>query len=251
MIAKLILEDNKFITYKKVDKQKKEMPSLVYVSGFGSDLTSNKAIEVENFATQKGLGYLGFEYFGHGSSYGNFTDYCLSDWIENAITSIDKLIDGPLILVGSSMGGFVMLHMALKRLGRVVGMLAIAPAPDMTHSLMLPSFSAEHLKMLEEKGVIEDIHPSGHKYVITKKLIDDGAKHLLLHQDEIKLDLPIRIIHGMQDQDVPYQLSINLANKLTSQDVQITLVKDGEHRLSRENDLKLIINKIEELLAIY
>ena len=215
-------------------------PGIVFLGGFKSDMTGTKALALEAFAQARGQGFLRFDYFGHGASSGKFEDGCIGRWAEDSIAALDALTEGPQILVGSSMGGWLMLLTALARPDRVAGLVGIAPAPDFTEDLMWAEFpEAIRQTILTEGRYARPSEYSDDPYVITRKLIEDGRNHLLL-RGPIPLTCPVRLLHGMRDPDVPYAVSLRLAEALAGTDVSVTLVKDGDHRLSHEQDLELL-----------
>lgn len=223
-------------------------PGIVFLGGFKSDMTGSKALALEEFAKARGQAFLRFDYSGHGASGGKFTEGCIGTWAADAIAALDALTEGPQILVGSSMGGWLMLLAALARPDRVAGLVGIAAAPDFTEDLMWDNFSPEIREtILREGSYAEPSAYSDEPYIITRKLIEDGRNHLLLRQP-IPLSCPVRLLHGMRDPDVPWQVSTRLAGALASDDVRIALVKDGDHRLSREQDIALLRHTVGELL---
>ncbi|WP_237740156.1 alpha/beta hydrolase [Oceanibaculum indicum] len=223
-------------------------PGIVFLGGFKSDMTGSKAVALEAFAKARGQAFLRFDYAGHGASGGTFTDGCIGDWAKDAIALLDAQTEGPQILVGSSMGGWLMLLTALARPDRVAGLVGIAAAPDFTEDLMWETFSHEVREtILRDGSYAEPSAYSDDPYIITRKLIEDGREHLLL-RDPIQLHCPVRLLHGMRDPDVPWQVSVRLAEALETEDVRLSLVKDGDHRLSREQDLALLRATVGELL---
>lgn len=212
-------------------------PTIVFLSGFRSDMEGAKAVAMDALAENHGWSFLRFDYLGHGSSSGEFTDYCLTDWIDNALTLIDNYTSGELLLIGSSMGGAIMLHVALRRAERVKGLVGIAAAPDFTERLMFARMNEVHRQTLIEEGKLMCPSEYGEPYAITRKLIEDGRNHLLLDAASIPIHCPVHLLHGMADADVPWEFAPLLASKLATNDVQITLIKDAGHRLSRESDL--------------
>jgi pimeloyl-ACP methyl ester carboxylesterase len=224
-----------------------EHATIVFLGGFKSDMTGSKATALDDFCNARGLGFLRFDYSGHGASGGDFLDGTISRWAADALAVIDRLTGGPLILVGSSMGGWIMLLAALARRDRVRGLVGIAAAPDFTEDLIWRGLSGTDQHRLMTHGRLEQPSEySADPYVITRALIEDGRRHLLLG-GSIDLDMPVRLLHGMADPDVPYRHALRLAEKLASRDVRITLVKDGDHRLSRPGDLALICAAVAEL----
>ncbi len=215
-------------------------PGVVFLGGFMSDMSGTKARFLEAWCAQRGWAYLRFDYFGHGASDGRFEHGTIGRWTDDAIGIIDALTQGPQILVGSSMGGWIMLLAALARPERIAALVGIAAAPDFTEDLMLPAFSADERAALERDGRITQ--PSDYSespYTITKALIDDARQHLLLRQS-LPLTMPVRLLHGQQDPDIPWQRSLTLTDRLAAADVRLTLIKDGDHRLSRDKDLELL-----------
>jgi pimeloyl-ACP methyl ester carboxylesterase len=226
------------------------LPTVVFLGGFKSDMTGGKAVALDALCNARGLGFLRFDYSGHGESSGDFLDGTISRWSGDALAVIDGLTTGPLILVGSSMGGWIMLLVALQRRQRIKGMIGIAAAPDFTEELIWRGLSGGDQHRLMTQGRLEQ--PSEYSTeptVITRALIEDGRSHLLLH-DAIDLDIPVRLLHGMADPDVPYRHSVRLAERLTSRDVRVNLIKDGDHRLSRPQDLALLCDAVVELAQL-
>jgi pimeloyl-ACP methyl ester carboxylesterase len=212
-------------------------------------MSGTKATFLDAFCAARGLAYLRFDYSGHGASSGRFEDGTIGGWAEDATDVIDRVADGPLILVGSSMGGWIMLLAALARPGRVAGLVGVAPAPDFTEALIWNRLKDDERHRLLRDGRLE--MPSDYAEtptIITRTLIEEGRRHLLLSAP-IGIRCPVRLLHGMADPDVPHLLSLDLAQRLTSEDVRVTLIKNGDHRLSRAEDLALLGATIEELLT--
>ncbi len=227
--------------------QRKAAPGIVFLGGFASDMTGTKAMALDAYCAATGRAFVRFDYSGHGQSSGKFTDGTIGAWRDDALAIIDQLTDGPQILIGSSMGGWLMLLAALSRPDRVHALIGLAAAPDFTEELMWQKMdSAMQAQLMREGRVEEPSAYSDQPYVITRALIEDGRKHLLL-QAPIRIDRPVRLIHGQADEDVPFSVSLRLADRLTSDDVVVTLVKDGDHRLSRPQDIERLIMAIEEL----
>jgi len=223
-------------------------PGVVFLGGFMSDMTGTKARALDAWCASRGQAFLRFDYFGHGASSGAFADATIGRWKEDALEILDRVTEGPQVLVGSSMGGWLMLLAALARPGRIAGLVGIAAAPDATEALMWQRFPPALQQTILEAGaarIPSEYSPDG--YLITRSLIEEGRRHLL-PRDQIALACPVRLIHGMRDKDVPWQTSLDLAARLANDDVQVILVKDGDHRLSREQDLGLLMRTLEPLL---
>lgn len=224
-------------------------PGVVFFGGFMSDMTGSKATTLETFCQARGQAFLRFDYRGHGASSGRFEDGTIGLWAEDALAAFDQLTQGPQVLVGSSMGGWISLLTALKRPERVAGLIGIAAAPDFTEDLLWAAFPPDKRDQLAQDGVLRlPSEYSDKPYSITWRLIEDGRRHLLL-RGPIDLSCPVRLLHGMRDPDVPWQRSLRLADKLATGDVRVQLVKDGDHRLSREQDLALLCRTVGELLG--
>jgi len=224
-------------------------PGVVFLTGFMSDMTGSKAVAIEAFCRDRGQAFLRFDYTGHGASSGTFEDGTIGHWADDTLTVLDALCTGPQVLVGSSMGGWVMLLVALWRPQRVAGLLGIAAAPDFTADLIPHGLNDEQKAALERDGVVHVPSYYGPDPTpFTKKLLEDGSNHLVL-RDEIALDVPVRLIHGMKDPDVPWETAMRIADRLRSRDVEITLIKDGDHRLSEPTNLERLCATLETLLG--
>ncbi|HUN51418.1 MAG TPA: alpha/beta hydrolase [Candidatus Sulfotelmatobacter sp.] len=222
-------------------------PGVVFCGGFKSDMTGTKATALDAHCREAGRACLRFDYFAHGASSGSFLEATVGRWAEDTIQVIDRLTQGPLVLVGSSMGGWLMLLAALARPERVAGLVGVAPAADFTQALMEPSLPAEATAALARDGVWH--RPSQYSadpYPITRRLIEEGRRHLLLDRP-IPFRGPVRLLHGMRDPDVPWRHSLKLIAALESRDVTLTLVKDGDHRLSEPADIARLIETVETL----
>jgi pimeloyl-ACP methyl ester carboxylesterase len=225
------------------------LPGIVFLGGFRSDMTGTKALFLDDYCRSRGRAFVRFDYFGHGASSGDFALATIGRWREDAIAVIDSLSAGPQILVGSSMGGWIMLLAALARPERIAALVGIAAAPDFTEELLWPRLAPAQRREIEEQGAVvlpSDYDPAG--YLYTRALIEDGRRHLLLAAP-IPLAVPVRLIHGMRDPSVPWQLSLRLAERLAGDDVALTLVKDGDHRLSRPADLARLAQTLDALVA--
>jgi pimeloyl-ACP methyl ester carboxylesterase len=223
-------------------------PSVVFLPGFRSDMTGDKATALAVFCADRGVGMLRFDYSGHGASSGAFIDGTIGGWAEDALAAIDTLTHGELILVGSSMGGWIALLAALARPGRVAGLVGIAAAPDFTQRLMWEPMAPVERATLERDGVLHVPSQYGEPTPITLKLIRDGANHLVLN-GPIPIRCPVRLLHGQADPDVPWELALRIAERVEAADVRVILVKDGDHRLSRPSDLTLLRSTVGALLG--
>jgi pimeloyl-ACP methyl ester carboxylesterase len=231
-------------------------PALLWLGGFKSDMRGTKAEALDRWAEQHGRGCTRFDYSGHGESSGAFEDGTIGRWLEDSLAVFTRVCSGPQILVGSSMGGWLALLLArdLQRRGgtaraSVAGMVLIAPAVDFTEELMWKRFPAATKRELQQKGVW--MRPSQYSeapYPITLPLIEEGRRHLLLGE-MIETGCPVRILQGVQDEDVPWQHALDLVARFARDDVVLTLVKDGDHRLSRPEDIERLLAAVAELSA--
>lgn len=222
-------------------------PCAVFLPGFKSDMTGSKALETEAFCRSYGLASLRLDYSGHGASGGRFEDGTIGRWTEDALALIDRLTEGPVVLVGSSMGGWIALLVALARPERAAGLIGIAAAPDFTEELMWASMTPKEREALLRDGVLHVASQYGAPYPVTRALIEDGRSRLLL-TGPIPIACPVRLLQGQLDPDVPWQTALRLAERLEAEDVQLILVKDGDHRLSRPADLALLRRTLGTLL---
>lgn len=223
-------------------------PTLVWLCGFRSDMAGTKAAALHDWADAHGRAFLRFDYSGNGQSEGAFADGTIGAWLEDTLAMLDAKTDGPFILVGSSMGGWIALLAARARPARVAALVLIAPAPDFTERLMWPELTDDARGAIMETGHWD--RPSAYgdgPTPITRALIEDGRRHLLMDAP-IPFDGPVRILHGQQDPDVPWRLSLELAERFTSEDVRLTFVKNGDHRLSTPADIALLRETIGALV---
>lgn len=220
--------------------------TYVWLCGFKSDITGSKVTCVEDWARKQGHGFLAFDYSGHGESGGAFEEGTISQWREDALDAIDAMTDGPLVLVGSSMGGWMALLSGLARRERLAGMVLIAPAPDFTEKLMWPEFTARQQEEIMTDGLTLRPSDYGDPYPITKALIEDGRNWQLLDAP-IELECPVRILQGAEDPDVPWHHAFRLVESMSSTDLVFTLIKDGDHRLSRDQDIDRLLATCAEL----
>jgi pimeloyl-ACP methyl ester carboxylesterase len=223
-------------------------PVLVFLPGFMSDMRGEKAAMLAAFCAARGQAFLRFDYSGHGASGGAFEDGTIGRWTEDALCVIDQTTAGPLVLAGSSMGGWIALLVARARPARVAGLLGIAAAPDFTERLMWAAMLPAEREILLREGVLRVPSAYGGEQAITLKLIEDGRRHLLLDAP-IPVRCPVRLLHGQRDEEVPWETATVLSARLGSEDVLVTLVKDSGHRLSRPQDLALIREAASALLG--
>ncbi len=227
-----------------------DSPGVVFLTGFKSDMTGGKALAMEDFCRQRGQAFLRFDYQGHGQSSGRFRDGTIGRWADDAVFALDNLSDGPQVLVGSSMGGWIMLLAALARPERIAGLVGIAAAPDFTEDLIPPILTEDQQSALERDGFCEipNCYDDQEPYRIEKRFLDEGRNNLLL-RDEIPLDIPVRLIHGQRDEDVPWETSLRITERLRGDDVEVQLVKSGGHRLSEPEDLDRLWRTVDRLLG--
>ena len=219
-------------------------PTIIFLPGYGSDMTGSKATALDAWAEAQGRAMLRFDYRGCGQSEGVFGGSTLDDWRDDALDIIDHLTTGPLILVGSSMGGWLMLLIALERPERIAALVGIAAAPDFTEW----GYDEVQRATLESDGLIVSEHPDYEAPEVTTKLFWDSGQANLLLGDEIPIDCPVRLLHGLEDKDVPPSIAFRLGRALRSGDVQTVLVKGGEHRLSRPRELALLLTTVAALI---
>jgi pimeloyl-ACP methyl ester carboxylesterase len=228
-------------------RQEGHGPTVVFLPGFRSDMTGDKATSLAAFCAERGLAMLRFDYSGHGASSGNFLDGTIGAWAADALAAVDTLTTGKLILVGSSMGGWIALLTALARPDRMAALIGIAAAPDFTQRLMWDAMAPPERAVLERDGVLHVPSQYGDPTPITLALIRDGARHQVL-TGRVPIRCPVRLLHGQADPDVPWELALEIARQVETPDVHVTLVKDGDHRLSRPADLALLRQTVAALL---
>jgi pimeloyl-ACP methyl ester carboxylesterase len=228
-------------------------PGLIWLGGFKSDMKGTKALALDMWAAEHGRAFVRFDYSGHGESGGKFVDGTIGRWLEESLAVFAQFCAGPQVVIGSSMGGWMALLLArevAKRATRasLAGLVLIAPAPDFTEELMWKGFSPDIRKQIETTGVW--LRPSpyddGAPYPITRALIEEGRNHLLLGSS-IDVGCPVRIMQGGQDPDVPWQHAFALAHRLPADDVVLTMIQDGDHRLSRPQDIARIVAAVAEM----
>ena len=229
-------------------------PGLFWLGGFNSDMRGTKALALDAWAAEHGRACIRFDYSGHGESGGAFIDGTIGRWLEEGVAVFEQFCRGPQVVIGSSMGGWMALLLARAIANRegagaaLAGLVLIAPAPDFTEQLMWNAFSDEVREEIRTKGVW--MRPSeyddGTPYPITRALIEEGRNHLLLGS-AIEVGCPVRILQGAQDPDVPWQHAFALAHRLPAEDVVLTMIQDGDHRLSRPQDIARIMAAVAEI----
>ena len=219
-------------------------PMLVFLPGYASDMDGAKAIALDGFAARAGLAMLRFDYSGTGSSEGSFADGTLERWLDEALAMIDRLTQGPIVAIGSSMGGWIALHVALRLPDRVRALVGISAAPDFTDW----GFTADQEKRLLEQGMIERPNPYGEPPQVTTRAFWQSGQALRVLGSPIAVDCPVRLVHGEADEDVPVAVAMRLMAQLRSADVQLNIVKGGGHRLSEPNEIEAIVRTVAALV---
>ena len=244
--AFLSLPDGSSIAYRHTPG---DTPGVLFCAGFNSNMQGVKALALEQWCRDRGRQFTRFDYHGHGESSGRLEEGCIGRWRDDTLAVLDRVTSGKQVIVGSSMGGWIMLLVALARAQRIHALLGVAAAPDFTGRLR-NSLSDAQRQQLSDSGHTDlpNCYDDGEPYRIGRLLLDEGDDHLLLHE-EIAVDLPVRLIHGQRDEDVPWQLALNLAQQLRGTDVEIQLVKNGDHRLSEPVDLRRLQTSVEQLLC--
>lgn len=229
----------------------KKHPGLIWLPGYRSHMMGGKAIAINEFAEKNGYPFLRFDYSGTGESEGDFYQGSISLWLQESLTLFDKFCQGPQIIAGSSMGGWIALRMAqeLKKKNiQLAGLLLLAPAPDFTRDLVRPQMTNEQQQQLNKRGFFEVPYENEAEPVpFTKIFLDDGDKNLVMN-GLIDIQCPVYILQGMADKEVPYQHTLELVEHLPFDNVTLTLIRDGEHHLSRPQDIAAIINALETLI---
>ena len=222
-------------------------PTVVFLGGFKSDMGGTKAVHLEAWAKAQGRAFLRFDYSGHGASSEAFTDGAIGDWFKDACAALD-MIEGPLVLVGSSMGGWISLLCARAMPDRIAGLVTIAAAPDFTEDSMWAGFDADQRAALARDGRVALPSDYGDPYIITQRLITEGRKVLVL-RDPLHLPFPVRFLQGTADADVSVATAQRLLDHATGPDMRLTLVKGADHRFSDDTCLALIVAAVEDVLA--
>ena len=223
-------------------------PGVVFLGGFRSDKEGSKALHLEDWARARGRAFLRVDYSGHGASSGAFEEGCVGDWAEDALAALDALTEGPQVLVGSSMGGWIALLLALRRPARVAGLVGIAAAPDFTARFMAERSEAERAKLMETGRLELPSDYSPEPYVFTRRLIEDGARQAVL-EAPLRLSVPVRLLQGTADADVPVAAQMRLFQHLEAEDSRLVLVRGADHRFSDSACLDLLTETLEALPA--
>jgi len=223
-------------------------PGIVFLGGFKSDMDGTKALWLEAWARARDRAFLRFDYSGHGRSSGAFTEGCIGDWADDACAALDELTDGPQILVGSSMGGWIALLLARAVPERVAGMVTIAAAPDFTEDSMWAGFDEDDRRRIMDEGQVALPSEYGEPYIITRRLIEDGRDHLVL-RSPLDLPFPVRFLQGTADEDVDRSVALRLLDHATGPDMRLTLVRGADHRFSDPDCLELIGATLDEVSA--
>ncbi len=241
----LILPDGRQLAYTLTPGS---LPGVVFMGGFHSDMTGAKAMAMETYCKSLGKRFLRFDYSGHGQSARKFEDCTIGDWKADALAMLDHIATGENIIIGSSMGGWIMLLAALARPEKVRGLLGISSAPDFVENLIWKAMDPGQQAQLVNTGSFDIPSCYGQPpYPITRNLVEEARTHLLL-EAQIPLTMPVRLVHGLKDEDVPWHTAVTLAEKLQSADVRLTLIKDGNHRLSEPAQIQTITENLDQLL---
>lgn len=243
-MAEYLNANGRRIAYHKLDGNG---PGVVFLGGFKSDMDGTKAVFLQDWAHAQGRAFLRFDYSGHGQSSEAFTDGCIGDWAADALAVLDQLTEGPQVLVGSSMGGWMSLLTARARPERIKGLVGIAAAPDFTEDSMWAGFSEAQKAEMAATGRVE--LPSDYDdgpYVITRKLIEDGRNQLVL-RSPLSLPFPVRLLHGTADVDVAMSMPLRIVEHVACDDLRLTFVKGADHRFSDDACLKMITDAVTEV----
>lgn len=221
-------------------------PGVVFLGGYSSDMTGTKAVALEAFCQARGQAFLRFDYEGHGQSSGRFEDGTIGLWADDALAALDALTDGPQILVGSSMGGWIMMLLARARRERVAALIGIAAAPDFVIGMWEAFPPAVRETLERDGGYCMASEYSDEPFVVTMALIEDARTQLVLDRP-FAFQGPVRLLQGMADSDVPWRTALDIAERVTGADVAVALVKDGDHRLSRASDIARLERTVAEV----
>lgn len=249
MVDYLDTAQGRRIAYERVAGQGPDQASgVVFLGGFRSDMTGTKAQYLEAWAKAQGRAFLRFDYSGHGQSSGAFEEGCIGDWAQDAMAAVTALTEGPQIIVGSSMGGWIALLLARTMPAQVAGMVTIAAAPDFTEDSMWAGFDTDQRAALDRDGQIALPSEYGDPLIITRRLIEDGRGHLVL-RDPLALPFPVRMLQGTADADVDMAVALRLLDHVTGGDIRLTLVKGADHRFSEPSNLHMIAAAVADVTA--
>lgn len=249
---KLFIENSKnFLAFHSFNSSNSDSHRIVFLGGFKSDMNGTKAKGVFNFCKQNNISCTIFDYFGHGLSSGNFIDGTIGRWLNDSLSIIDNYNE-PQILIGSSMGGWLMLHAAIARTDKIKGLIGIASAPDFTEEeIWLKLDPTSQIKLQTNGEIISNKKFSNNPLIISYNLITEAKKHLILKNNQLNsFNIPIRLMHGMKDEDIHYTKSIRLIEHLSCNDIELHLFKDGDHRLSENYYLEYIYQDIQDLINL-
>ena len=240
------------IAYKKIEGDLTHRPGVLFLGGLASDMEGTKANYLAQWCKSNKNSFLRFDYSGHGKSDGIFTDGSILSWFEDALAVLDDLTNGKQILIGSSMGGWIALLLAKNRPHRIHSIIGVAAAPDFTEDLIWSSLNPSQKKHIKKVGYldIKNTYEDQSPYRITYNLINEARNHLILGAP-ILIEVPVYLIHGEKDEDVPFMTSLTLAKCLKSEKVHVHLIKSADHRLSREVDLEVLSRAIKLFLDLY
>jgi pimeloyl-ACP methyl ester carboxylesterase len=241
----LISKDGLSIAYRHLPGKH---PTVIFMPGFFSHMKGTKALWLERRCRERGQSYIRFDYRGHGESDGKFEDGTVSDWLNDALLVLDNVAESPVLAVGSSMGGWIAVLTALARPGMIRGLIGVASSPDFTRSIWEERLTENQREEMDRKGYI--LSPSEYRedpVKITRKLITDGEKHLLLYKKKLSLNIPVCLIHGKKDEDVSWKKSQQLHDLIGEEFSELIFVPDGKHRLSRPQDLELIDRAVQKI----
>ena len=239
--------DKRTVAYHQYDGKS---PGVIFLGGLMSDMSGTKALALEAHCRKVNRAFIRFDYIGHGQSSGAFSDGTIGEWLANSLAIIDNIARGQQILVGSSMGGWQMLLVARERKERVSGLVGIAAAPDFTEELMWNKFSESEKEQIRRDGIMYLPSEYGEQGLpVSLKLIEDGRDHLILDSSPLDIVCPVHLIHGMCDNEVPWQTALRIQDKLNGSNIAVTLVKNGDHRLNEEADLNRLMSVIDNMTA--
>jgi pimeloyl-ACP methyl ester carboxylesterase len=242
-VERLDRGDGNFVAYVRSDGRG---PGVAFLGGFRSDMTGTKAVALDAWARKEGRAFLRFDYLGHGQSSGKFEDGTIGRWLDDSLAAIDKLTTGKLVLVGSSMGGWLSLLVARARPERVAGLVLIAAAPDFVVRMYEALSPADQAALKRDGKLLRPSQYSPEPSVFTWKLLEEGRQHLVLDK-KLALPCPVRLLHGQSDPDVPWQHSLSIAEHVEAPSVVATFIKGGDHRLSTPEDIERLIATVSEL----